>query len=380
MGSLGKQALCRSVAALVRIDGSARVFRVLSKSFHLCALFCGFQAAAAELKLDFESTPVGSSPPGFVSTHTGGGAPGRWQVLSVDAPSAFSPLTSFAKPTSAMKVVGQTAQDPTDEHFPILVYQDEEFDDFTFTTQIRCESGKVEQMAGVVFRYQDERNYYVIRASALGNTLRFYKFVDGRRSAPIGPDIPIPAQVWHEIQITCVGNTIRCSFNGNEVLPTLTDNTFNRGRLGYWTKSDSVSYFANTVVNYTPRISLGTRMVTEFIEDRPSVENITLYVPKGNEKTLTAVASGDASEIGGVAHETATEVFTNDAVYYHRDSENNRVIVMTTLHDRNGDTVALIKIVSKRFFGESEKTSVFRGKRIASEMERRFTDAFQLTE
>ena len=365
---------------LVRVFKSARIFRVLSKFIQTLALLCGFHATAAELKFEFASTPVGEIPPGFDSSVTGGGGPGRWQIVSVEAPSAFTPLTSFAKPTSYMNVVGQTGQNPTDEHFPILFYEGEEFDDFTLTTQLRCESGKVEQMAGVVFRYRDERNYYVIRASALGNTLRFYKFVNGQRSAPIGQDIDIPAGIWHELEITCEGNSIRCSFNGKPALPTLTDNSFTRGKLGYWTKSDSVSYFANTRVTYTPRISLATRLVNEFVEARPSVENITLYVPKGAMRALTAVASREETKIGEVADETTAKVFANDAAYYHRDTERNRVIVMVILHDRNGDSVALIRIESKRFFGEAEKTSVFRGQRIAAEMEKRFTDAFQLIE
>lgn len=341
-------------------------------------LLAATRVPAAELKFDFSSLAIGTSPTGFVSTVTGRGTPGRWEVRAVEAPSAFAPLTSFAKSTSTMNVLAQVDRDPTDEHFPMFVYAGEEFDDFTLTTRLRCEAGKVEQMAGIVFRYQDEKNYYVIRASALGNTLRFYKFVGGLRSAPIGPDIPIPQGVWHELTVSCSGNSIRCDFNGEPAIPTLADNSFSRGKVGFWTKSDSVSYFAGARVIYTPRISLATRLVSDLIEDRPSVENITLYVPKGDKQNLTAVASGVESEIGQTATQEAHEIYKKDAMYYHRD--NTHVTVMTTLHDRNGDTVGLIKILSKRFFGETETTSAFRAQKIAHQMEARFTDAFQLTE
>jgi hypothetical protein len=332
----------------------------------------------AELRLDFASLAPGTSPTGFVSHVTGRGRPGRWEIVSVDAPSAFAPLSPLATATSKANVLAQMDRDPTDEHFPLFVYEGEEFDDFTLTARIRCEEGKVEQMAGVAFRYQDPKNYYVIRISAQGNTLRFYKFINGLRSAPIGPDLPIPSGTWHELTITCVGNTIRCSFNGHPAIPTLTDNSFTRGKIGFWTKSDSVSYFADTRVTYTPRVSLATRLVAEFIEDRPSVENIILFVPQGDKKTLTAVASGKPEEIGQEAGKAAHEVFSQDAAYYDRGS--SAVTVMVPLHDRNGDTVALIQIVSKRFFGETQNTSVFRGRRIAEKMESRFTDGFQLTE
>lgn len=351
---------------------------MLKKILFTVALLSVLPGFAAELKLDFASLKPGSTPPGYASHVTGRGQPGKWEIVAVEAPSAFAPLTTFATSTSKVNVLAQTERDPTDEHFPVLVYEGEEFDDFTLTVRLRCEAGKVEQMAGVVFRYQDEKNYYVIRASALGNTLRFYKFVNGQRSAPIGPDIDIPTGVWHELTITTSGNTIRCSFNGHPGIPTLTDNSFTRGKIGFWTKSDSVSYFADARITYTPRVSLATRLVQEFIADRPSVENITLYVPKGEKSELTVVASGVEKEIGETAEQAAHEVFKNDALYYNRGV--SHVTVMVPLHDRNGDTVALVKIHSKRFFGETQNTSVFRGQKIAEKMESRFTDGFQLLE
>ena len=72
-----------------------------------------------------------------------------------------------------------------DEHFPILLYDRETFTDLTLTTKFKLVDGVVEQMAGIVFRLQDEKNFYVIRASGLGNNVRFYKMVAGlRESAP----------------------------------------------------------------------------------------------------------------------------------------------------------------------------------------------------
>ncbi len=91
-------------------------------------------------------------------------------------------------------------------------------------------------MAGIAFRIQDENNFYVLRASALGNSFRFYKVVQGERSAPIGPQINIPGGAWHEMTVVCKGNQIRCSLNGKELIPALTDNSFPAGKIGFWTK------------------------------------------------------------------------------------------------------------------------------------------------
>src|SRR5207247_226680 len=103
-------------------------------------------------------------------------------------------------------VLAQVNQDPTDERFPLLVFDGETFSDFTLTTRFKLVRGDVEQMAGLAFRVQDEKNFYVIRASGLGNNVRFYKVVGGVRSAPIGPEQPVAKGVWHELKVQCKAN------------------------------------------------------------------------------------------------------------------------------------------------------------------------------
>ncbi len=334
--------------------------------------------SAAVLEFGFAALPSGGPPPGFTSSLTGVGQPGDWRIADVEAPSAFQPLSPLAQSASKRAVLAQLARDPTDEHFPILVYDGEVFGDFTFTTKVRCESGEVEQMAGIVFRYQDPKNYYVLRASAKGNSFRFYKFVEGLRSAPIGPGVPIPRGVWGDIGVICKGNKITCLLNGKVVIPEMTDNSFLFGKVGFWTKSDSVSYFSEAKVTYTPRESLAAKLVRDFVKRKPSVENISVLVPRGKAGALQVVASGDEKEQGRSATEQEGRLFAADKMHYERDTKG--ILVFMPLHDRNGETVALIRIRSKRFFGETEKTSLFRGLQIAHAMEARFVDAAQLTE
>src|SRR5205085_5063404 len=100
-------------------------------------------------------------------------------------------------------VLAQLAQDSADEHFPLLIYEDEVFDDFKLTTQVKTVKGTVEQMAGIAFHIQNETNYYVVRISSLGRTFRFYKVVNGERGVPVGPEMEIPLGVWHELTVNC---------------------------------------------------------------------------------------------------------------------------------------------------------------------------------
>ena len=67
------------------------------------------------------------------------------------------------------------SRDKTDERFPILVYDEETFADFTLTTRFKIVDGEVEQMAGIAFGILDDKNYSYVRASALGGTFSLFR-------------------------------------------------------------------------------------------------------------------------------------------------------------------------------------------------------------
>src|SRR5436190_12465368 len=128
---------------------------------------------AAERKFDFSEVPTGQTPPGFRNAVTGMGKPGEWKILLDETPSQLPPLTPQAKSTARRAVLAQLSEDQTDEHFPLLIFEEELFGDFTLSTRFKTVRGVKERMAGIAFRIQNPTNYYVVRASSLGNTFRF---------------------------------------------------------------------------------------------------------------------------------------------------------------------------------------------------------------
>ena len=179
-------------------------------------------AVAAERKFDFSDVRENQAPPGFRSVVTGQGKPGDWRVIMDEVPPLMQPITPGAASVAKKAVLAQLAQDPTDEHFPLLIYEGDIMDDFTLTTRFKTVKGVAEQMAGIAFRIQNATNYYVVRASSLGNNLRFYKVLNGERGPLVGPEVPIPSGVWHELTVECKGNAIRCLLDGKELI-TATD-------------------------------------------------------------------------------------------------------------------------------------------------------------
>lgn len=337
--------------------------------------------SAAERTFDFASMPVGKPPVGFLSELTGTGAAGDWKVILADAPSAFQPLSPGALNTAKRGVLAQLAADPAEERFPVLVLQDEVFGDFTFTTKFKCVDGKVEQMAGVAFRYQDPKNYYIVRANALGNSFRFYKFVNGERSAPVGPvDITIPRGVWHEMTIECKGNQIRCLLNGKEAIPALTDNSFPFGKVGFWTKSDSVSQFADARITYTPRQTLAKTLVRDVLAKFGYIVGVSIYMPKTGGKGLAIVASNHEKTIGDQGGEVEQQVFDKDVIFSGPEKARSLYLITLPLHDRNGEVVAAVRLDLGAFPGQTEKNAILRAMPAVKLMEGRFKDARDLLE
>lgn len=326
---------------------------------------------AAELSFFFSQDQLGQTPPGFQAFVYGEGGPAEWRVIEAEVPGSIPAITAAA-PIPRKPVLAQLSEDPTDERYPILVYTNEIFRDFTFSTRLQCVSGVTAQMAGLVFRFVDAQNFYYIRISASGNTLRFFKVVGGQRSNAIGPEIPFSPGVWYELSVECEGNRIRCFLDGKQAIPDMTDNSLSEGKLGFFTKSDAVSYFTDARVTYTPRESFASVLLRQSIERYPRVLGLRIYAIPPGQSQPSVVASLDESEQGQPGGENIQDVLARDSIYFGRTSAG--VAVTMPLHDRNGETVAAVRVEMRSFPGQTEANAIARARPILQEMSRRMAD------
>lgn len=348
--------------------------------FLFCLAALGFTASsfAAERHFTFSVSALNRAPEEFRSVVSGEGKPGDWKIIEDEMPSAMRTLTAKAPVVSRHAVLAQLARDPADEHFPILVFDGDTYGDFTLTTRFKLAGGAVEQMAGIAFRMQDERNFYVIRASGLGNNLRFYKMVGGLRSNPIGPDVTIPKGEWHELKITCKGNEIRAWLDGKETIPPLTDNSFAAGKIGFWTKSDSVAYFGDTDLTYTPRVPFAQAMINDVMKQNPRLRGVKIFTPATGKAGLKVIAANQPADLGQAGGTIEEKVFQSDATY--QSKERGNVTVVMPLRDRNGENVAAVHLVMESFPGQTEQNILARGLIVMRQMQARIRSAKDLTD
>lgn len=184
-----------------------------------------------EITLTFDSFERGRVPPGFSTALTGGGGPASW-VIQED-PTA----------PSGSNVLAQTSADQTDYRFPICVYDKFTAKDVEVSVKFKAVSGTVDQAAGLVARFKDKDNYYVVRANALEDNVKLYKVVGGSRKPFAGTNVKVSLGAWHTLALAIKGRHFEIFFDGR-LLFTADDRTFKEaGKVGLWTKADSVTYF-----------------------------------------------------------------------------------------------------------------------------------------
>jgi Beta xylosidase C-terminal Concanavalin A-like domain len=195
------------------------------------------EAGAREaITFDFDSTAVRELPAGFSTAVTGGGAPAAWRVVEdTSAPSGG-------------KVLAQTSTDKTSARFPICIYERLTATDVEVSARFKPVSGTVDQAAGLVARYRDRNNYYIVRANALEHNVRLYKVERGKRTQFAGVDVKVQATAWQTLTLEVKGTRFRVFLDDN-LLFEADDRTFrDAGKVGLWTKADSVTYFDDLTV------------------------------------------------------------------------------------------------------------------------------------
>src|SRR5216117_2520434 len=183
-------------------------------------------ALAAAETVNFDYMRVGAPPPGWTATQTGSGT-AKWAVERDDsAPS---------KP-NVLKQSGQAT-------FPVCIKDVTSLKDGFVEVKFKPVSGKEDQAGGVIWRVKDSNNYYIARANALENNVTIYYTINGKRVAFKNINTKVTSGVWHTLRVDFEGNKFTVTFDGTKVIEATDASFTNAGKVGVWTKADSVTLF-----------------------------------------------------------------------------------------------------------------------------------------
>jgi hypothetical protein len=182
--------------------------------------------------INFDSDEVGKLPPDFSTALTGGGGPVAWAVRE------------DSKASDGRRVLVQESSDNTSYRFPLCIYEKTVARDVAVEVDFKAISGKEDQAGGIVLRYKPG-DYYIARANALENNVILFKTVRGKRSKIKEVPVKVTAGQWHTLRFEAKRHHLKIAFDGRVVIDR-SDWTFsNAGKVGLWTKADSVSKFNN---------------------------------------------------------------------------------------------------------------------------------------
>ena len=194
------------------------------------------QAPASGAKtVNFESDAVGSAPAGFELARTGGGAEGKWVVRD-------------DKDKAGNHVLVQESADKTDYRFPLAIVKDGTHRDVTLAVRAKPLSGEVDQGFGLVWRYRDANNYYIARCNADEDNCTIYHVVKGSRRSFQNKGTKVATNTWHTLKVEAKGDHFTVSFDGTKVLDAKDDTFKEAGKVGLWTKADSVIAFDDLTI------------------------------------------------------------------------------------------------------------------------------------
>jgi hypothetical protein len=139
---------------------------------------------------------------------------------------------------SGKKVLVQRA---TKNEFNVIVAPGLPYGDVEVSMKFKPIAGREDASGGIVFRFTDGK-YYVVRANALEDNFRLYSYDRGRRQlATASVKAPALGQ-WHTVRLVVVGDHMQAWLDGKLYLDHR-DARFKSGRVGFWTKADSVTAF-----------------------------------------------------------------------------------------------------------------------------------------
>jgi hypothetical protein len=194
--------------------------------------------------ISFDRERAGLPPRDWLVAMTHEGGAPKWEIVQ----------------DANARVLAQTSEDQTAGRFPLAIYQRAQFVNGKVSVRFKPVKGERDQAAGIVWRYQDPDNYYIVRANALEDNVVLYKVEGGKRisleprgtpSKTYGVKHRVPKLAWSTLAVEFRDSTFHVYFDGAKIMEVI-DSTFTgAGKAGLWTKADSVTYFDDFQIERT---------------------------------------------------------------------------------------------------------------------------------
>jgi hypothetical protein len=191
------------------------------------AVALAFAVASAQAVVrTFDENGVNAAPPGFVFAFARQQAAGRW-LVSAEGENHY--LTHPADQAAA-------------GGFSLAILETPHPEQLRASVRLKLIEG--EQVGGLVWRYQDAENFYLVALDLRVQELALYRVVRGNRvQLEEEDDLELDASAWHTVRVVHDDNDIRVSLGGIGVLRARDRSFAAGGRAGVWSGGGATAWF-----------------------------------------------------------------------------------------------------------------------------------------
>lgn len=180
---------------------------------------------------------------------------GGKKVLGVDGRAWLRGQPANGLAQNARAIYGSRHEEFIDKvkafaYFPYAVAKDvSDFHDGDISIRFKIVAGQLDQCAGILFNLKPNGDYLTVRFNGMEDNVVLWTFNKGKRSFVKrgSENVPLQKNTWHTLQVSIHGTDLKAALDGKHLLDfTLTEPV--SGRVGVWSKTDSVIYFDDYTV------------------------------------------------------------------------------------------------------------------------------------
>jgi hypothetical protein len=231
--------------------------RLILAPLALSLALCHLAAAQKPVRVDLSKEKEGAEPSRFLAVV------GDWSIVTDDGKKVLlvdgrqwkkgQPAGGLAD--KARAIYGSRHEEFIDNvkafaYFPYAVAQGiDDFHDGEISLRFKLIGGALDQCAGILFNLKPNGDYLTVRFNGKEDNLVLWTFEKGKRSfVKKGvKDVHIPYKEWHAMKIAVHGTQLEGWLDGEKLLDyTLAAPV--SGKVGVWSKTDSISEFADYAV------------------------------------------------------------------------------------------------------------------------------------
>lgn len=182
--------------------------------------------------VNFDRLKPGSFPPFWTSTANRPTGEAKWAVLlDANAPSRPNVFARTTGPTS-------------DSDFPMAVFDRVMCRDGDLSVKFKIATGPNRtKTAGIVWRYQDPRNYYLLHFSVDEKNIVLFRMQDGQARRIFSTPHDLRAGQWYIAKVSFRDNSIKVLFDNRQLFDAKDDSLTAPGKTGLWTRGGTEAAF-----------------------------------------------------------------------------------------------------------------------------------------